>query len=154
MFSLKDPNRISYLVGTDTKDIKKITVYIEDQNGNELSMESLGTKVGELLDKKKSELDPISALGAGLFGSDKSYGFVIGYVVKSVLNAYEESAFKKALFLDPTTLRSSIKLNIKTKEESISADEFSEFALAQLDELKTLITNNASEAFKRMRVNS
>lgn len=151
MVSFNDPQKVTYLVGTDTKDIQQRQIFIEDQNGTLLSMESLYKKVDELIEKKKEELLPIMGLGSGLFGAEKSFGFMIGYVVKTLLISYEETAYKQALIKNPELTRTDFKLTIKMNETPVSRIEFKEYALKQLDELKELISNDEETAFKQFK---
>lgn len=151
MISMNDPKKITYLVGDNTKDIQQRQVFIEDQNGNMLSMESLGKRVGELIEKRKDDITPITALGSGLFGASKAYGFMVGYLVKTLLVSYEESAFKAALAKDPNVKREEFKLSVKMNETPVSRQEFRDWAMQELDELKKLIATDDEMAFKQIR---
>lgn len=151
MISMNDPKKITYLVGDNTKDIQQRQVYVEDQNGTMLSMESLGKRVAELIEKRKDDIAPITALGSGLFGASKAYGFMVGYLVKTLLVSYEESSYKAALAKDPNVKRDEFKLAVKMNETPVSKQEFREWALEEIEELKKLISTDDEMAFKQIR---
>jgi hypothetical protein len=136
IFNLSKDNKLNNIIIKSDGNGEKRTTYLKDADGNLISIGDLMEQIQEILKEREEDVDRIRTFGAGLLDSSMSFGFMIGWVTKTIIEALEHSQMKDAEHGD------NVKISINMDKEELSRDDVIDTELEQMQMFIDLIKEN------------
>lgn len=113
------------------------TTCLKEADGSLLDLEHLREELKTLLESRKDDLTKVISFGAGLLdGSDAAFGFMVGWVTKTIIEAYEHSQMKNGEHPD------DVHISVSMDTDDLSRDDVIDDTIEQAEKFIKFMKEN------------